>query len=122
MATQTDTKTSTKPREDVDPPKQWNVVLIDDDHHTYEYVVRMMQTLFHHSAERGYQVARKVDSDGRAVCMTTHKELAELKRDQILAFGADPLMSTSRGSMTAVIEPAEFEGEDDNDAASNADA
>lgn len=119
MATQTDTKTSTKPREDVDPPKQWNVVLIDDDHHTYEYVVRMMQTLFHHSAERGYQVAKKVDSDGRAVCMTTHKELAELKRDQILAFGADPLMSTSRGSMTAVIEPAEFEGEDDD---ANADA
>ena len=34
------------------------------------------------------------------------KELAELKRDQILGYGRDPQVSCSSGSMNAVIEPA----------------
>ncbi len=89
------------------------MVLLDDQDHTYEYVIRMVQALFGHSQERAYQIARRVDHDGRAVCLTTHKEHAELKRDQILAFGADPLMGPrSHGSMRAVIEPAEFAGDE----------
>jgi ATP-dependent Clp protease adaptor protein ClpS len=90
------------------PP--FNVVLLDDDEHSYDYVIRMMQSLFGHDQDRAYRVAQRVDSDGRVVCLTTHKEHAELKRDQILAFGKDPIMAISKGSMSAVIEPAR-EGE-----------
>jgi ATP-dependent Clp protease adaptor protein ClpS len=103
----------TKNKTDTDQPVPWNVVLIDDDQHTYEYVIRMMQELFAHSLEKGFEIARKVDEDGRAICLTTHKEHAELKRDQVLAFGADKLMAHSKGSMTCVIEPAEFGDDDD---------
>jgi ATP-dependent Clp protease adaptor protein ClpS len=98
---------------DVEQPVPWNVVLIDDDEHSYEYVILMMQELFAHPVERAFQIAKTVDSQGRAICLTTHKEHAELKRDQILAYGKDPLMATSKGSMTAIIEPAQF-GEDDD--------
>ena len=93
------------------PP--WNVVLLNDEEHTYEYVIRMVQQLFAKSQEDAFHVALKVDTDGRAICMTTHREHAELKRDQIHAFGRDPLMSVSKGSMTAVIEPAEFDADGD---------
>ncbi|MBC8105428.1 MAG: ATP-dependent Clp protease adaptor ClpS [Anaerolineae bacterium] len=86
------------------PP--YNVVLLDDDHHTYDYVVMMLRRVFGHPEPRGYQLARQVDSQGRAIVMTTHRELAELKRDQILAFGADPRIASCAGSMSAVIEPA----------------
>ena len=45
---------------------------------------------------------------GRCILLTTTKEHAELKQDQIHAFGPDPLSSKDcQGSMTAVIEPAE---------------
>jgi len=37
-------------------------------------VVKMVQELFAASPERAFQVAAKVDKDGRAVCLTTHKE------------------------------------------------
>lgn len=113
--------TQTKPKPDVRPedqtghPRQWNVVLLDDEHHTYDYVIRMMQSLFGHSVEKAFMIAKKVDTEGRAVCLTTHKEHAELKRDQILAFGRDPLMATCKGSMTAIIEPAEFGGDEGED-------
>lgn len=107
-------QTGTKP--DTKQPWLWNVVLLDDQHHTYEYVIRMMQQLFGHNVEKAYTVAKRVDKDGRAICLTTHKEHAELKRDQIHAFGRDPLMRESRGSMSAIIEPAECGGDDDDSA------
>lgn len=93
---------SPKPRQL--PP--WNVVLLDDDDHSYDYVVRMMQTVFSATPERAYRIACEVDSTGRAVCATLHKELAELRQAQVHSFGADPLIASCRGGMSAVIEPA----------------
>jgi ATP-dependent Clp protease adaptor protein ClpS len=110
---QTRTAPGTLPRNTEPPqPKPWNVVLLNDEEHTYEYVIQMMQKLFAHPIERAFKIAQAVDGDGRAVCLTTHKEHAEFKRDQILAFGRDPLMAECRGSMSAIIEPAEFGGDD----------
>jgi ATP-dependent Clp protease adaptor protein ClpS len=84
---------------------RYHVVLWDDDEHSYEYVIRMMRQLFGHSPETGYQIAKLVDRSGRAICLTTTREHAELKRDQIAAFDRDELVG-SRGSMIASIEPA----------------
>lgn len=95
-----------------DRPWLWNVVLLDDQDHTYEYVIRMMQDIFGHSRERAFAIARKVDNNGRAICLTTHREHAELKVEQVSGFGRDPLMPSSKGSMSAVLEPAgQSEGE-----------
>ena len=86
------------------PP--YNVILLNDDDHTYEYVIAMLQTLFGHPPEKGFQMAKEVDTTGRVIVMTTTMEHAELKRDQIHAFGADPRMPRCKGSMSAMIEPA----------------
>jgi ATP-dependent Clp protease adaptor protein ClpS len=87
------------------PP--YNVVLLDDDDHTYAYVVAMLQELFGHPREKAFLMACEVDSTGRVIVLTTSKEHAELKRDQIHAYGPDPLSSReSQGSMSAIIEPA----------------
>jgi ATP-dependent Clp protease adaptor protein ClpS len=83
---------------------RYNVVLWDDDEHSYEYVVRMLKRLFGYPTERGYKIAEKVDTEGRAVCITTNLEHAELKRDQIHAFGAEPGKPRCKGSMWATIE------------------
>jgi len=108
------TQTAVCEETEVRQPTRWHVVLLDDDAHTYEYVMRMTQSLFRVPTERAFQIARTVDGQGRAVCLTTHKEHAELKRDQIHAFGRDPLMAVCVGSMSAVIEPAEFAGDEDD--------
>lgn len=101
-------------------PWLWNVVLLDDQDHTYDYVIRLGQELFSLSKEKALQLAQRVDKDGRAVCLTTHKEHAELKREQITAFGRDPLMATSRGSMGSIIEPAEVGGGEGDSAGGSA--
>jgi ATP-dependent Clp protease adaptor protein ClpS len=96
-----------KSRDKTKRQPRYHVILWDDDDHTYDYVIRMMAELFRHTKEKGMQIATEVDSAGRAVCLTTTMEHAELKRDQIHAFGRDELMDKCQGSMKATIEPAE---------------
>jgi ATP-dependent Clp protease adaptor protein ClpS len=86
------------------PP--YNVILLNDDDHSYEYVINMLRKLFGYPIEKGYQMAVEVDTKGRVIVMTTSMELAELKRDQIHAYGPDPLIPRCAGSMSATIEPA----------------
>ncbi len=84
---------------------RYHVILWDDDDHSYEYVILMMRKLFAVSLEKGFKIAKSVDNNGRAVCLTTTREHAELKRDQIQAFGKDILIERCAGSMSASIEP-----------------
>ena len=84
---------------------RYHVVLWNDDDHTFDYVIAMLKQLFGHPPETGFKLAKEVDAKGRVVVLTTTKEHAELKRDQIHAFGADRLIARSKGSMWASIEP-----------------
>jgi ATP-dependent Clp protease adaptor protein ClpS len=86
------------------PP--YHVILLNDDDHTYDYVIRMLKELFAYPEEKGYELAKKVDKEGRVIVCTTSLERAELKRDQIHAFGPDPLLARCQGSMSATLEPA----------------
>jgi ATP-dependent Clp protease adaptor protein ClpS len=91
------------------PKKQprYNVVLWNDDDHTYAYVIAMLLELFSYPVEKGYQMAHEVDTQGRVIVLTTTLEHAELKRDQIHAYGKDVMIANCQGSMSASIEPVE---------------
>src|SRR3954464_12859175 len=90
----TATKTKPRRRRKSKPLPPFNVVLLNDDDHSYEYVIDMLRVLFGHSEQAGYKLAQEVDTGGRAIVYTTHKELAELKRDQIHSFGADQFVAS----------------------------
>ena len=85
----------------------YNVIIWNDETHTYEYVIELLMRLFGHEIEKAYQITKEVDKTGRGVAFTTHQELAELKRDQILAYGADWRMAKSNGPIRSTIEPVE---------------
>ncbi len=87
------------------PP--YHVILWNDDDHTYAYVIVMLMELFGYPSEKGYQLAELVDTQGRVVVLTTAREHAELKRDQIHAYGKDALIAGCKGSMSASIEAAQ---------------
>ena len=102
--------TSTQPREKKKQKTKgqlpYNVILLNDDEHSFVYVVRMLKTLFRHPPELGYRMALEVHTTGRVIVATLDLEQAELKRDQIHAFGPDPLVRRCKGSMSAIIELA----------------
>src|SRR5438477_12572925 len=70
------------------PP--YNVVLLNDDDHSYQYVIVMLQQLFGHPPEKGFQMAKEVDTAGRVIVLTTTREHAELKQDKIHPVGPHP--------------------------------
>ena len=100
-------KSETRQASNRRPKRQprYHVILWDDDDHSYDYVVRMMQQLFGHPYEKAYKLACDVDAAGRTVCLTTTREHAELKRDQIHSFGRDRLIAACKGAMSCTIEP-----------------
>src|SRR5204863_258138 len=83
----------------------YNVVLLDDDDHTYDYVIEMLQKLFVSSHDQAFQHAVQVDTHGRTILITCALPEAEYARDQVHAFGPHPRKPRSKGSMSAVIEP-----------------
>jgi len=95
----------TKQRTEDQQAPLYNVVLLDDDEHTYDYVVEMLQKLFALSLADAWNHAVEVDNTGRTVVMTCELPQAEFGRDQIHAFGADWRMPQSKGSMSAIVEP-----------------
>lgn len=95
----------TKPKPRRQPP--YNVILHDDDDHSYEYVIEMLGKVFGHSVRKAFRMAEEVDSTGRVIVDTTTLERAELKRDQIHGYGPDWRLPRCKGAMRATIEPAE---------------
>jgi ATP-dependent Clp protease adaptor protein ClpS len=84
----------------------YHVVLLDDDQHTYDYVIEMLQKLFLLSESAAFRHAHEVDTTGRTIVITCELPQAEFARDQIHAYGPDWRMPSCKGSMSAVIEPA----------------
>lgn len=100
----TRTRTSTSTETQRQPP--YNVIILNDEEHTFEYVIEMLTKLFGHPLPTAEELTARIHFTGRAVVYTTHKEKAELKRDQVLAYGPDPRMAISKGPLGCYIEPA----------------
>ncbi len=85
------------------PP--YNVVLLNDDDHTMDFVVEVLSKVFGYKLERCVQLTLHAHVTGRCVIWTGTKELAELKVEQITSLhekqdGADI------GPLGCDIEPA----------------
>jgi ATP-dependent Clp protease adaptor protein ClpS len=98
----TEAEVSTETRRQ--PP--YNVVILNDEEHTFDYVIDLLTKIFRHPVSTAQELTWRIHTTGRAIVYTTHKEKAELKRDQVLAWGPDPRMSISKGPLGCYIEPA----------------
>ena len=87
------------------PLPVWQVVLLDDDEHTYAYVIEMLGKVFGHGVTTAAKMASEVDRTGRVIVFRAHRELVELKAQQITSYGADLRLEACSGSMRAVCEP-----------------
>jgi ATP-dependent Clp protease adaptor protein ClpS len=84
----------------------YHVILLDDNDHTYEYVIEMLMELFGFNEQRAYEHTVEVDTKGHSRLATLPLEEAEGKRDLIHAYGPDWRLPRSAGSMASLIEPA----------------
>src|SRR5262249_6017173 len=81
----TGTTTQPRPRDETAkrllPP--YNVILENDDFHSFEFVVEVLRKVLGCSEERAFQLTHLAHTTGRAVIWTGAKEVAELKVEQV---------------------------------------
>ena len=78
-----------RPKDNPKPQPPYAVVVLNDDDHTYAYVIEALCRVCRHTVEQAFKLAEQIDHTGRAIVWTGTFELAELKRDQIRGMGPD---------------------------------
>jgi ATP-dependent Clp protease adaptor protein ClpS len=83
-----DAPTRTQPVEETRTRRQppYNVILLNDDDHSGDFVVDVLCKVLNCPVERAVQLMLEADTTGRAVIWTGAREVAELKAEQVLSF------------------------------------
>ena len=84
----------------------YHVIILNDEEHTVDYVVEMLQAIVKLSASAALACTLEADSSGSSIVYTCGLEEAETKRDLIHAYGPDWRLPHSHGSVAALVEPA----------------
>src|SRR5436305_14855543 len=102
--------TTTKPLEREEtkvrllPP--YNVILENDDHHSMEFVIEVLQKALGYNEQKSYQLMLLAHTSGQAVVWTGAKEVAELKLEQMQSFHENKPNGQKLGPLGVRIEPA----------------
>lgn len=78
-------------------PKLYNVVLLNDDYTTMEFVLQILETLFQKSPAEAYRIMMHVHRNGRGLAGVYTWEVAETKAEKVAVLAADagyPLRAT----------------------------
>jgi ATP-dependent Clp protease adaptor protein ClpS len=86
------------------PP--YHVILENDDHHSFEFVVEVLRKALGFNEQRAFVVTNEAHTKGRAVVWTGPKEVAELKVEQIRSFHETHQDGRKLGPLGVTIEPA----------------
>jgi len=65
------------------------LIVENDEHHTYPYVIEVLQRVCGHDRQRAYQLTNQIHFRGQAAVWVGPLEHAELKRDLIRGYGPD---------------------------------
>ena len=69
----------------VEPPKMYQVVLLNDDYTPMEFVVLVLQEYFLRDIETATQIMLKIHHEGRGVCGVYSKDVAATKVELVHA-------------------------------------
>ena len=80
-------------------PKQFDVILLNDDYTTMEFVIEILQQFFHKEFQAAEAIMLKIHIDGEAVCGTYSYDVAQTKVTQVIDYSRkneQPLMCVLR--------------------------
>jgi len=93
---QVESKTS---KQKLKTPKQFEVILLNDDYTTMEFVVEVLRQFFHKEFQAADAIMLKIHIDGEAVCGSYSYDVAQTKVTQVIDYSRQnkqPLMCILR--------------------------
>ena len=67
----------------VEPPKMYQVVMLNDDFTPMEFVIEVLQHFFSKTREAATQIMLKIHLDGKGICGVFSRDVAATKVDQV---------------------------------------
>ena len=93
---QVESKTS---KQELTIPKKFEVILLNDDYTTMEFVVEVLRHFFHKEFKAAEAIMLKIHIDGEAVCGSYSYDVAQTKVTQVIDYSrqnGQPLMCVLR--------------------------
>ena len=79
---------------------RWKVILLNDDVTTFQFVIELLQSLFHKPRQEAELLTREIHDTGAALITVTSRERGELYVEQVRS------LARPRGfPLTATLEP-----------------
>jgi ATP-dependent Clp protease adaptor protein ClpS len=78
-------------------PTLYNVILLNDDYTTMEFVIQILETLFQKSPAEAYRIMMHVHRNGRGLAGVYTYEVAETKAERVASLASEagyPLRAT----------------------------
>jgi ATP-dependent Clp protease adaptor protein ClpS len=94
---QTDSAVQERTGLETQEPKLFNVILLNDDYTTMEFVLQILETLFQKSPAEAFRIMMHVHRNGRGLAGVYTWEVAETKADQVAVLASEagyPLRAT----------------------------
>jgi ATP-dependent Clp protease adaptor protein ClpS len=86
---QTDGAVKERAANKTEEPKLYNVILLNDDYTTMEFVLQILETLFQKSPAEAYRIMMQVHRNGRGLAGVYTYEVAETKAEKVAALAAE---------------------------------
>ena len=86
-------------KENLKIPNRFEVILLNDDYTSMEFVVEVLRQFFHKEFLAAEAIMLKIHIDGEAVCGTYSYDVAQTKVSQVIEYSRkneQPLMSVLR--------------------------
>jgi len=80
-------------------PNQFDVILLNDDYTSMEFVVEVLRRFFHKEFQAAEAIMLKIHIDGEAVCGSYSYDVAQTKVKQVIGYSREndqPLMAVLR--------------------------
>ena len=94
----TGTAVETRPKTKLKKPRMYKVLLHNDDYTTMEFVVFILQGIFHHSESEAMQIMLHVHHKGYGIVGVFTRDVAETKALQVTSYAKEhghPLKCTA---------------------------
>ena len=85
--------------ETVEPPKQYAVILLNDDFTPMDFVVHVLQDIFYMSDTLAESIMLKIHHTGRGVCGVFSWDIAQTKKAQV-----DDAASQAKHPLRCIVE------------------
>jgi ATP-dependent Clp protease adaptor protein ClpS len=96
-----------KSRAQLGHPCLYRVMMMNDDYTPMDFVVHVLEAFFGMQREQATRVMLTVHTEGKAVCGTYSRDVAETKTEQVNRYAQE-----NEHPLTCNIEVAEYDGKD----------